>query len=293
MPPTCVGSDHSTCLNPKTYKITALEIIERYASGSTSTQVGLDAGVSCVSILKVLRDHGMRPRTSGEALRKYPYAEIAEKYLSGKSPRELSTEYGSPIFDIYKILRHSRVVLRPRPKGEQHPLWRGGIYKGGDGYLLSKEGRVHRLVVEKLVGRSLQPWEDAHHLNENRLDNRKENLVGMPNREHNRFHTFLRHRKLHASHELLLRFGRPETEHYFRFTVVDLKQAQLELPCPKDTLSKSTCGIRGCGAPMYGKNRCSRHYQRLIARKRGYWKAGHGRLAKFTGKRRNTKISRA
>lgn len=55
-----------------------------------------------------------------------------------------------------------------------------------------KRGRYryaeHRKIMEEHLGRKLLPWEDVHHINGIRNDNRIENLVVMPHREHMKLH---------------------------------------------------------------------------------------------------------
>lgn len=65
-------------------------------------------------------------------------------------------------------------------KGKEHHLWKGGRIGDGRGYILlwTEEGYIeeHRFVMEKILGRKLTSKEQVHHINENRSDNRLENL---------------------------------------------------------------------------------------------------------------------
>lgn len=69
--------------------------------------------------------------------------------------------------------------------GEKSNVWKGGRYKDDHGYIRiykKDNGKKHpyvgehRLVMEKYLGRKLYDFENIHHLNGKRDDNRLENL---------------------------------------------------------------------------------------------------------------------
>jgi len=83
---------------------------------------------------------------------------------------------------------------------ENHFKWKGGKFKDTEGYVHVKAYnhpyrdkqnyvREHRLVMEKHLGRYLEPHEIIHHKNEIITDNRLENLeLYESNAHHSRFH---------------------------------------------------------------------------------------------------------
>jgi hypothetical protein len=109
-----------------------------------------------------------------------------------------------PSAETIKKLRASNVGLRrseaakQNMRGEHSWQWNGGI-RHHCGYLqitspnhpfCSKKKYVcaHRLVVEGLLSRYLQPSEQVHHINRKRVDNRPENLMAfVSNSAHRRF----------------------------------------------------------------------------------------------------------
>lgn len=78
-------------------------------------------------------------------------------------------------------------------KGENNPCWKGGRFERKDGYIAINIGNCvykleHDLIMEKHIGRKLEPGEDVHHINRIRNDNRIENLLLLTKAEHNREH---------------------------------------------------------------------------------------------------------
>ena len=77
-----------------------------------------------------------------------------------------------------------------RKKHYEHKVYKekGYFVRYISGYNKKGNAKIHRLVMEEHLGRKLKPNEVVHHINEDRTDNRLENLQLMTRGEHSRLH---------------------------------------------------------------------------------------------------------
>ena len=89
----------------------------------------------------------------------------------------------------------------PWKSGKAHPNWRKGETITPDGYreipFSGHKGNhryrsEHRALVERAIGRELSKHEVVHHINEDKLDNRLENLAVLTRSEHALLHAAMR-----------------------------------------------------------------------------------------------------
>lgn len=130
-------------------------------------------------------------------LGKYP-SEVTRKRMSASHMGHFVTEETKRKIRASNIGQKRSEVAKQNMRGEHSAHWNGGI-RHHEGYIqifspnhpfCSKKKYVceHRLIIEKLIGRYLQPMEQVHHFNRKKTDNRPQNLMAFVNNSaHRRF----------------------------------------------------------------------------------------------------------
>lgn len=174
----------------KKFYITKEQLEADYRELRSTVKVAAKHGVSKKLVMTYMKRFGiptLRRRTAAET------DELIRPHLeAGKTSAEIAEAVGLTPTMVNRTARRVGIMPVNRyHKGEiiTHNGYR--MIKAPDGYP-GADGkgyiREHRLVLEKKLGRLLEPDEVAHHINHDKLDNRPDNLEVMTLAEHTSSH---------------------------------------------------------------------------------------------------------
>lgn len=122
---------------------------------------------------------------------------ICNEYLDGASSTLLGLKYSMSPTHILRILKEHKIKPRTPDTNKYITLWKGGLRITEDGYFRfhktpangkNSGRRLHCIIAESIIGRSLKKDEVVHHIDKNKLNNHPDNLMVMLRSDHTKLH---------------------------------------------------------------------------------------------------------
>lgn len=176
----------------------ASALVDGYLSGQTMAQIAEPFGLGQYVVRRVLTERGVEIRGStGHRGRPRPLKasldEIVRMHSEGLSCNQIAKHFDTYQWKVAKFLRkagHEPNDGRFR-RGSANPITKVGKWTTKEGYVTAildlheyhlrgrRKGNSmleHRLVMARHLGRPLYDYENVHHMNGDKADNRLENL---------------------------------------------------------------------------------------------------------------------
>jgi hypothetical protein len=175
----------------------AAQICQRYVAGERIATLGSPWGYDYKTTRRVLVANGVTIRNVGgrRAPLSVPVADVLGLHSAGLSCNQIAKQLGTYPNKVANLLRdngHEPADGRTR-RGAANPLAKKRRHVSKEGYVTalldpseyhlrgsrtSKGNSMleHRLVMARHLGRALYDYENVHHINGDRADNRLENL---------------------------------------------------------------------------------------------------------------------
>lgn len=141
----------------------------------------LNCGGKCTAVRRVYEKRGYG--FCGHSCSQKYHMNRNHPFKGKKHTEESRRKMSEKLKGKYSLSPEAKQRQADAIRGEKNYRWKGGKTRHGGGYVLinsgDKEKRQvleHRLVMERYLGRALDPSEVIHHINGDKTDNRIENL---------------------------------------------------------------------------------------------------------------------
>lgn len=166
---------------PRGIKVDWSTLSEDYAALGDQKAVAKKYGCTAAAVSKQMVKRGI-------PVNGIDWTNLESDYLRLRTQAAVAKKYGCKPSSVQQQLKKRGITTNSYDRyGSNNPKWRGGRRKDPDGYIqvyapdhpycnVRKEVAEHRLVMERMIGRLLDPSEIVHHINGIKDDNRPENL---------------------------------------------------------------------------------------------------------------------